>query len=92
LIGPKRYEAPWKTLENQGWIAEAVCHELRVPLDEKHKIIYSSSDQRVRFRLAATIYVGKTAVVQKPFGPARGGTHLGDWSIFGSAEGIGEGT
>ena len=64
LIGPKRYEAPWKTLENQGWIAEAVCHELRVPLDEKHKIIYSSSDQRTRFRLAST-YVGKTAVVQK---------------------------
>lgn len=63
LIGPKRYEAPWKILENQGWIAEAVCHELRVPMDEKHKIIYSSSDQRVRFRLAAT-YVGKTKVVK----------------------------
>lgn len=63
LIGPKRYEAPWKALETKGWIAEAHCFELRVDLDEPHKILYSSSEERVRFRVAAT-YPGKTRVVR----------------------------
>jgi DNA excision repair protein ERCC-3 len=35
LIGPKKYDVPWKVLEKQGWIAEAECYEIRVPLEEE---------------------------------------------------------
>ena len=34
LIGPKKYDVPWKVLEKQGWIATAECHEIRLPLPE----------------------------------------------------------
>lgn len=53
LIGPKRYDAPWKVLERQGWIATAVCCEIRVPLDDEHRIAYAAADRRRQFRVAA---------------------------------------
>jgi DNA excision repair protein ERCC-3 len=53
LIGPKRYDVPWKVLERQGWIAEAVCREVRVPMAAALKKRYAQSDPRQRFRLAA---------------------------------------
>ena len=53
LIGPKRHEVPWRVLESQGWIATAVCHELRVDLDEQLKPAYAVTDGAARFRLAA---------------------------------------
>lgn len=53
LIGPKRYDVPWKTLESRGYIAEAFCTEyrLRLPLDEELR--YALADQKDRFRIAA---------------------------------------
>ena len=36
LIGPKKYDVPWKDLERQGWIATAECHEIRIPLPDDH--------------------------------------------------------
>ena len=53
LIGPKRYDVPWKTLENQGYIAEAYCTEYRVPLPREVEVKYAHADKRARFRIAA---------------------------------------
>ncbi|CAN5152899.1 DEAD/DEAH box helicase [soil metagenome] len=54
LIGPKRYDAPWKELEAQGWIAPAVCTEVRVDLGEDLRMTYASAPRQSRYRLAAT--------------------------------------
>jgi len=53
LIGPKKLDTPWKTLEKQGWIAQALCHELRVPLPEKLRLDYAVADAKAKFRLAS---------------------------------------
>jgi DNA excision repair protein ERCC-3 len=53
LIGPKRYELPWKVLEHQGYIAEAGCYEIRVELPDDLRMQYALADKRDRFRIAA---------------------------------------
>jgi len=53
LIGPKRYDVPWKTLENRGYIAEAYCTEYRLPLPPGEERAYAYADKRNRFRLAS---------------------------------------
>ncbi|MCS6775770.1 MAG: DEAD/DEAH box helicase [Chloroherpetonaceae bacterium] len=53
LIGPKKADVPWKVLEKQGWIATALCTEIRVPLDERHRLEYALADPREKFRLAS---------------------------------------
>ena len=53
LIGPKKYDAPWKDLERQGWIATAECHEIRVSLPDDLRLTYALSDERDRYRIAA---------------------------------------
>ena len=53
LIGPKRYDAPWKDIEAQGWIAPADCIEVRVTLDEGERIAYATADPEERYRLAS---------------------------------------
>ncbi len=53
LIGPKKFEVPWRVLEGQGWIAPAVCHELRVDLPEELRPAYAVLDGSERFRLAS---------------------------------------
>lgn len=62
LIGPKRFDAPWKDLEHQGWIAPADCVEVRVTLADDERMAYALADPDVRYRLAATSD-SKTAVV-----------------------------
>lgn len=54
LIGPKKYDVPWKVLEKQGWIAQAVCSEVRVPLPDEERYRYAISDKRNKFRIAST--------------------------------------
>ncbi len=54
LIGPKKYDVPWKVLEKQGWIAQAECHEIRVPLPPEERYRYAISDKRMKFRIAST--------------------------------------
>ncbi|MGI9017533.1 MAG: DNA repair helicase XPB [Euzebya sp.] len=54
LIGPKRYDAPWKELEAQGWIAPAVCTEIRVDLGDDLRMRYAEAPRQSRYRLAAT--------------------------------------
>lgn len=54
LIGPKRFDIPWKTLEENGWIAQAECFEVRVPLSEERMIQYATEeDDKKRFRFSA---------------------------------------
>ena len=53
LIGPKRYDVPWKDLERRGFIAEAYCREIRVPLPEEEHFRYSVAEPRDKHRLAA---------------------------------------
>jgi DNA excision repair protein ERCC-3 len=54
LIGPKKYDVPWKVLEKQGYIAEALCTEVRVPLPDEERYQYAISDKRGKFRIAST--------------------------------------
>ena len=54
LIGPKRYDAPWKDIESQGWIAPAECMEVRVTLTDAERMAYATAEPEERYRLAAT--------------------------------------
>ena len=54
LIGPKRYDAPWKEVEAQGWIAPAECVEIRVTLPDDERLVYATAEPDDRYRLAAT--------------------------------------
>ncbi|MFS0727746.1 DNA repair helicase XPB [Paenibacillus sp. 1P07SE] len=53
LIGPKRYELPWKTLEARGDLAELACHEVRVPLCASQEVRYAQAGARARLRIAS---------------------------------------
>lgn len=54
LIGPKRFDAPWKEVEAQGWIAPADCVEVRVTLPDSERLVYATAEAEVRYRLAAS--------------------------------------
>jgi DNA excision repair protein ERCC-3 len=56
LVGPKRYDVPWKELEAKGWIAEANCYEIRIDLPESLKIEYAVAEKRKKFRIASENY------------------------------------
>ena len=64
LIGPKRYDAPWKELEMAGYIATAECVEVRTTLTEDERMMYAAAETRERYRIAACSE-GKLAVVDK---------------------------
>jgi DNA excision repair protein ERCC-3 len=53
LIGPKKYDVPWRELEQQGWIATAECHEIRVSMSEDEQMNYAMAEEREKYRLAA---------------------------------------
>ncbi|MDX6284532.1 MAG: excision repair protein [Frankiales bacterium] len=64
LIGPKRYDAPWRDIEAQGYIAPAECIEVRVTLPERERLLYATAEPEDRYRLAATSDT-KTAIVHR---------------------------
>jgi DNA excision repair protein ERCC-3 len=53
LIGPKKYDVPWRELERQGWIATAECHEIRVSMTEDEQLNYAVAEEREKYRMAA---------------------------------------
>lgn len=53
LIGPKRFDAPWKQIEQQGFISPAECFEIRIDLSEQERMTYATAEDSERFRLAA---------------------------------------
>ena len=64
LIGPKRYDAPWKDMENQGWIAPADCVEVRVDLTESERLAYATAEPEDRYRFCASTG-SKTSIVRE---------------------------
>jgi len=63
LIGPKRYDAPWRDIESQGWIAPADCTEVRVTLTDAERMAYATAEPEDRYRVCATART-KLAVVR----------------------------
>ncbi|MFF0522808.1 DNA repair helicase XPB [Actinomadura nitritigenes] len=63
LIGPKRYDAPWKDMETQGWIAPADCVEVRVTLTDSERLAYATAEPEERYRFCATTDT-KTKLIQ----------------------------
>ncbi|RFS84460.1 helicase [Actinomadura spongiicola] len=63
LIGPKRYDAPWKDMESQGWIAPADCVEVRVTLTDSERLAYATAEPEERYRFCATTAT-KTKLIQ----------------------------
>ncbi len=72
LIGPKRYDVPWRVLEGQGFIATAHCTEVRVPLEASLRSTYAGADARQKFRVAsenpAKVGVIKQLIARHPEG------------------------
>ncbi len=64
LIGPKRFDAPWKEIEAQGYIAPAECFEVRIDLLDDERLDYAMASQDDRYRIAATSPV-KIPIIQK---------------------------
>ncbi|WP_410669792.1 DNA repair helicase XPB [Amycolatopsis sp. cmx-4-68] len=63
LIGPKRYDVPWRDIEAQGWIAPAECTEVRVTLTDAERLDYATAEADERYKLAATART-KTPVIK----------------------------
>ena len=53
LIGPKKFDVPWRILEQKGWIAQARCHEIRLSLPDDQKMEYALAELRDKFRIAS---------------------------------------
>lgn len=74
LIGPKRYDAPWRDIEQQGWIAPAECVEVRVTLTDNERMGYAVADAEERYRVASTAHtklnVVKAILARHPGEPA----------------------
>ena len=64
LIGPKRFDAPWKDIESQGYIAPADCVEVRVTLSDSERLAYATAEPEERYRFASST-PSKTRVVQR---------------------------
>jgi DNA excision repair protein ERCC-3 len=62
LIGPKRYDAPWRDIEAQGWIAPAECTEVRVTLTDEERMTYAVSEPEDRYRVCSTAWSKKPVV------------------------------
>ena len=63
LIGPKRFDVPWKEIESQGYIAPAECIEIRATLSEAERLSYATAEVEDKYRMCATTAT-KTKVVQ----------------------------
>ncbi|MEN9679061.1 MAG: hypothetical protein RLZ57_190 [Actinomycetota bacterium] len=64
LIGPKRFDVPWKEIEAQGYIAPAECIEVRVTLTENERLAYATAEQEEKYRKGATTKT-KSKVVEQ---------------------------
>jgi DNA excision repair protein ERCC-3 len=74
LIGPKRYDVPWRDIEAQGWIAPAECTEVRVTLTDNERLQYATAEPEERYKLCSTartkIPVVRRVLDQHPDEPA----------------------
>jgi DNA excision repair protein ERCC-3 len=63
LIGPKRFDVPWKEIEAQGYIAPADCVEVRVTLADHERLTYATAEQEDKYRSCATTATKKNVVI-----------------------------
>ncbi|MCG8924289.1 DNA repair helicase XPB [Lentzea sp. CC55] len=74
LIGPKRYDVPWRDIEAQGWIAPAECTEVRVTLTDNERLLYATAEPEERYKLCSTartkLPVVRRVLEQHPDEPA----------------------
>ncbi|MFZ9043434.1 MAG: DNA repair helicase XPB [Candidatus Nanopelagicaceae bacterium] len=63
LIGPKRFDVPWKEIEAQGYIAPADCVEVRVTLTDHERLTYATAEQEDKYRTCATTATKKNVVL-----------------------------
>ena len=91
LIGPKRYDAPWKDIESQGWIAPAECTEVRVTLTDAERLSYATAEPEERYKIASTARTKMPVVAVDP-GPAPRRADAGDRRLPGAAGGTRRGT
>ncbi|HEY4024672.1 MAG TPA: DNA repair helicase XPB [Pseudonocardiaceae bacterium] len=54
LIGPKRYDVPWRDIEAQGWIAPAECTEVRVTMTDAERLGYATAEPEERYKICST--------------------------------------
>ena len=80
LIGPKRYDAPWKDIEAQGWIAPAECIEVRVTMTDNERMQYAVAEPEERYKLCSTAHSEDRGGEGHP-GPPRGRADPGDRRI-----------
>jgi DNA excision repair protein ERCC-3 len=74
LIGPKKYDVPWRELAARGWIAEAVCTEVRLRLPDEQRMAYAVAPKREQHRIAAEnprkLRVAREILEEHPGAPA----------------------
>ena len=75
LIGPKRYDAPWKDIEAQGWIAPADCVEVRVTMSDDERLQYAVAEADAKYKLCSTAH-SKLRVVRSILEQHRGAQTL----------------
>ncbi|MCF8609704.1 DEAD/DEAH box helicase [Gordonia sp. HY285] len=75
LIGPKRYDAPWKDIEAQGWIAPADCVEVRVTMTDEERLQYAVAEADEKYKLCSTVH-SKVNVVKNILGKHEGSQTL----------------
>ena len=71
LIGPKRFDVPWRDIEAQGWIAPAACTEVRVTMTDHERLTYATAESEERYRIASTAHT-KLPVVRAILNRHRG--------------------
>ncbi len=89
LIGPKRYDAPWRDIEAQGWIAPADCTEVRVTLTDAERMEYATAEPEDRYRVGATART-KLPVVKSLLARHRGDQVLVIGAYLDQLETLGE--
>jgi DNA excision repair protein ERCC-3 len=64
LIGPKRYDVPWREIEAQGYIAPADCVEVRVTLTDAERLAYATAEPENRYRFCATTLTKRKVAIE----------------------------
>ncbi|GGF36433.1 DNA repair helicase XPB [Williamsia phyllosphaerae] len=89
LIGPKRYDAPWKDIEAQGWIAPADCIEVRVTLTDEERLQYAVAEPEEKYKLCSTAHT-KVNVVRSILARHEGSPTLVIGAYIDQLEELGE--
>jgi DNA excision repair protein ERCC-3 len=90
LIGPKRYDVPWKDIEAQGWIAPADCVEVRVTLTDNERLTYATAEPEDRYKICSTART-KLPVVQAILDKHKGEPTLVIGAYLDQLDELGEG-